>query len=72
MNNAMKLTLFALALGGLAIAAVPAASAAQCYTNNPALSYVVETCNYVLSGEAHREAHETAEFLWEQYGDQLP
>jgi hypothetical protein len=79
----MKTMMTLIAIAALAAVAMPPASAAQCATTNPELSYVVQTCNYVLSGEAGDEAdatvdhvagqaEETAQFLWDTYGDELP
>ena len=83
MTKTMLVLTVALTMGGILATAVPTASAVYCVTNTHALQYVAQTCNYVFSGEAGRdagatvgfvqdEASETVQFIWDTYGDDLP
>lgn len=81
MNRTMLMTTTALATFGLALAAVPTGAAITC--RNGTAPYVAQTCSYVFSGEAGRDARATAgfvedqaivtpQFIWDTCGDDLP
>ena len=58
-----------IAIAAIALTLVPSASATQCVTVNPALTYAVQTCNYVLTGGAANDAGATVAFATEEAGE---
>jgi hypothetical protein len=83
MTKTMLVLMVALAMGGILATAVPTASAMYCAGYGTLGGYVAQKCNYVVGGEAARdasatvtfvgeEAHETIQFIWDTYGDDLP
>ena len=87
MSKTLLMTTMMIAMGGLALTAMPSASAYTCGAMEPhtyVTDYVARTCTYyIFGGEAREDANatvgfvvdetfEVAQFVWDTFGDDLP
>jgi hypothetical protein len=87
MSKTLLMTMIALTTGGIAMTALPTASAYSCAATEPGTpetDYVAWFCTYyIFGGEAERDVWATVgyvegaafgaiQFVWDTFGDDLP